>query len=72
MPGADEPIEQFQLTIRVPPGVRDNPAALQAWLRAMANKLEHNDLVEIDETAALPEDDSWVSVTMSVKPCGAR
>ena len=72
MPGSNEPIEQFQLTVRVPPGVRNNPEALKAFLRAMANKLAHNDAVDIAEAPPAGDDANSVSITMMVKPCGAR
>jgi len=72
MPGSNEPIEQFQLTVRVPPGVRNNPAALKAFLQAMAHKLAHNDAVDISEAPPGGDDPNSVSITMMVRPCGAR
>lgn len=70
MPGPNE--RTYKLTVQVPPDVKKDQAKLRKFLKDMAKDLAHNDDVEVTEDPAAGGGENTVSVTMMVRPCGAR
>ena len=65
--------EEFRLSVEVPEEVRGDATLLREWLERMSHHLLHAREIQVSERpgAADPDADS-VSVTMTVRPCGAR
>jgi len=70
MAGPNE--RSYKLVVEVPPDVKSDPAKLRKFLRDMAKDLAHNEDVEVTEDPTGGGGANTVSVTLMVRPCGAR
>ncbi|HEX4685344.1 MAG TPA: hypothetical protein VH228_01080 [Nocardioides sp.] len=66
--------EKFKLRVDIPRNIRGDRNLIHDWLVDMAVDLMNSDYIHIDEDEDQSDSggDSWVNVTMNVRPCGGR